>query len=72
MIGAASGTIAAINGQTPSGCNAIVQSHKTTGIALINRKLQNFQDATSLSTIVTIVMILAIEVCERRPLFLLA
>ena len=62
MIGAASGTIAAINGQTPSGCNSIVQRHKTTSISLINRKLQNVQDATSLSTVLTIVLILAIEV----------
>lgn len=65
MIGAASGTIAAMNGQTPSGCNSIVQAHKTTGIGLINRKLQNPQDATSLSTVFTIVLILAIEVSER-------
>ena len=64
MIGAASGTIAAINGQTPSGCNEIVQTHKTTGIGLINRKLQNAQDATSLSTVLTVVLILAIEVSE--------
>ena len=65
MIGAASGTIAAINGQTPSGCNEIVQRHKTTGISLINRKLQNYQDATSVSTVITIVLILAIEVSDR-------
>ena len=70
MIGAASGTIAAINGQSPSGCNAIVQAHKTTGIGLINRKLQNAKDATSLSTVLTVVLILAIEVSEW-PLLLL-
>ncbi|KAL8787758.1 MAG: hypothetical protein Q9195_007627 [Heterodermia aff. obscurata] len=62
MIGAASGTIAAINGQTPSGCNSIVQKHKSTSISLINRKLQNVQDATSLPTVLTIVLLLAIEV----------
>ena len=65
MIGAASGTIAAINGQTPSGCNEIVQRHKITGISLINRKLQNVHDATSVSTVFAIVLILAIEVSER-------
>ena len=64
IIGAVLGTIAALNGHTLSGCNEIVQRHKTTGIGLINRKMQNVQDATSLSTVITIVLILALEVSE--------
>ena len=62
LLGVASNAIASLHGQTPAECNAVMQSHKVTSIGLINRKLESVVDATQLSTVFTIVMLLGIEV----------